>query len=360
MSNAFSVRQSPLVLSFAMFVCVILGIPCSQEANGQGSATNSLGNGGIHTIQGRLYVNNGQRSEIIGLRIRLSNYVSGEIVAVADSTGTFMFKNLLPGPYTIVVEGGDYYENAHESVFIDDPGSSNLARTIRLRGGTAKTANVQVFLKPKQSRETLGRAETINAKLATLPKAAVDLYEEAQRSISEKDYAKAITQLRGAVAIHRDFALAWVDLGVLLQRSGDSAGAIDAFRTAIKADPSSHAANLSLGCALYEEKLYKEAEHYLMQALVQNATSYRGHYYMGLTQVKLGRIDIAEQAFRTAIQVGDKQAAMAHYMLGGIYWSVKRYKEAADELEQYLQLEPNAKDAEKTRQSIAELRRKES
>jgi Tfp pilus assembly protein PilF len=39
--------------------------------------------------------------------------------------------------------------------------------------------------------------------------------------------------------------------------------------------------------------------------------------------------------------------------------SAKRYKEAADELEKYLQLDPKAKDAEQIRSTIKELRSKQ-
>lgn len=345
------------LLSLFVFAVFCFGFYDTGNAVAQGSATNDLGNGGIHSIQGRIYISNGRRSDITGIRIRLINYASNDLSVIANTTGTFIFRNLLPGSYTVLVEGGEIFENVQESVVIDDPGSSNLSSTIRLRGGS-KTASVQIFLKPKASIATA--AEVINAKLVSVPKPARELYEAAQRSISEKNEVRAISQLREALIIYKEFSLAWNDLGVLLQKNDDPKGAVEAFRSSIRYEPESAAANLNLGCALYNVKAYSEAERYLINALVKNASSYRGHYYMGLTQLKLGRIDIAEQAFRRAIEVGDQQAGMAHYMLGGIYWSVKRYKDAANELEIYLKLEPNAKDADKTRASIVELRSKQN
>lgn len=335
---------------------VLAAFGIGREAAGQGAAANYLGNGGIHTIQGRIYAANGRRSGAMGLKIRLFNVASNELSIIADGSGAFIFKNLIPGSYTIQLEGGDNFENANETVVIDDPGSSNLSATVRLRGG-AKMATVQIFLKPKPGSAP-GSNDIVNAKIASAPKAARELYEAAQLSIKENNDQKAIAQLREAVAVHKEFALAWNDLGVLLQKTGDAKGSVEAFRSAVRFDNDSAAANLNLGCSLFAEGSYPEAEHYLTQALVRNPSSYRGHYYMGRTQVKLSRIDIAEQAFRKAIEVGGQQAGMAHYMLGGIYWSVKRYNDAADELEKYLQLEPNAKDLEKTRASVAELRSK--
>lgn len=356
---AFFERVYPRPYFVGAFIVLTLSTFVAPKAGAQGSATNYLGNGGIHTIQGRLYIANGRRSDVMGMKIRLFNVASNDLSVIADGTGTFAFKNLLPGSYTVQIEGGDDFESVQENVLIDDPGSSNLSSTIRLRGG-ARIASVQVYLKPKQSKETLAGLKVINAKLASVPKPAVELYEKAQRSINEKNEAQAIGQLRDALAIHKEFSLAWNLLGLLLQKAADNTGAVAAFRSAVKYDSASAATNLNLGCALFNESIYPEAEKYLMDALVINPFSYRGHYYMGLTQLKLKRIDVAEQAFRRAIEVGSTEAGMAHYMLGGIYWSVKRYKDAANELELYLKLEPNAKDVAKTRASIAELRSKQN
>ena len=309
-------------------------------------------------IKGRIYSTNGRRSEVMGIKIRLVNMSSNDLSVVADGTGSFTFKNLVPGPYTVRIDGNDSFEDFQENVFIDDPGSSNLSSTLRLRGGS-KIASVQIFLKPKQTKEVRAAIAVINAKLASVPNPAVELYEDAQKSINEKNESLAISQLRNALSIHREFSLAWNLLGQLLQKSNDTKGAVDAFRSAVLYDSTSAAANLNLGCALFNEKSYAEAEKYLIASLIINSNAYRGHYYMGLTQLKLGRPDVAEQAFRKAIEVGDEHAGMAHYMLAGIYWSARRYTDAAAELETYLKLEPKAKDADKTREAIAELRRKQ-
>ena len=49
----------------------------------------------------------------------------------------------------------------------------------------------------------------------------------------------------------------------------------------------------------------------------------------------------------------------AHRFLGGLYMSSDP-KRAADELEKYLQLQPNASDAQKTKDTIKDLRAKAS
>lgn len=60
-------------------------------------------------------------------------------------------------------------------------------------------------------------------------------------------------------------------------------------------------------------------------------------------------MDGAQSEFESVIKNGGDKLALAHRYLGGIYWRNKQYREAADELEKYLKLEPKMADAEKIR-----------
>ena len=66
----------------------------------------------------------------------------------------------------------------------------------------------------------------------------------------------------------------------------------------------------------------------------------------------------AEKELKAAIELGGNQLALAHYYLGGLYWKRREYQQAAEELETYLRLSPNAPDAERVRGTIKELRTK--
>ena len=81
---------------------------------------------------------------------------------------------------------------------------------------------------------------------------------------------------------------------------------------------------------------------------------------MGRAQLGLQNIQFAEKAFVRAVQLSPGGMSKAHYFLAGIYWGEKQYQKAADELEKYLKLEPNAKDADQTRKAIADLRIKQN
>ena len=70
------------------------------------------------------------------------------------------------------------------------------------------------------------------------------------------------------------------------------------------------------------------------------------------------QLDEAEKELQRAITLGADEMSLAHYYLGGIYWGRREYKRAADELETYLRLAPQAPDAERVRNTIKELRGK--
>jgi regulator of sirC expression with transglutaminase-like and TPR domain len=80
--------------------------------------------------------------------------------------------------------------------------------------------------------------------------------------------------------------------------------------------------------------------------------------YLGIV-LSQNNLDEAEKELLVAINSKSSEVNMAHRYLGGVYWSKRDYKRAADELELYLQLVPKAPDAERTRAAIKELRSKQ-
>jgi regulator of sirC expression with transglutaminase-like and TPR domain len=66
----------------------------------------------------------------------------------------------------------------------------------------------------------------------------------------------------------------------------------------------------------------------------------------------------AEEPFKRAYQLGGKRIPDVHMFLAQIYSNSKRYKEAADELELFLNEAPDARDSQNIRALIAQLRAK--
>jgi tetratricopeptide (TPR) repeat protein len=127
-----------------------------------------------------------------------------------------------------------------------------------------------------------------------------------------------------------------VDLGIALYNIGSAA----------LADKKADEASQKLGLA---ETQFREA------IKINNAGS-TAHYYLGMTLVKTRKYDEAQTELEFAVKNGGGNIALAHRFLGGLYQRANRNKEAAEEFETYLKLDPKVKDAEIIRGMIQKLR----
>jgi hypothetical protein len=104
---------------------LILFVPV-MFARAQGSV-DVTGTNGRHTISGRIFFPSG-RSADYRPKVRLEATNTGTLSVLADANGHFGFRGLAPGNYSIIVEGGEEYETATDSVYIDtDPRSRRMA-----------------------------------------------------------------------------------------------------------------------------------------------------------------------------------------------------------------------------------------
>jgi Tfp pilus assembly protein PilF len=130
-------------------------------------------------------------------------------------------------------------------------------------------------------------------------------------------------------------------------------------KTAVKIDANDPEARLNYGIALLNQKQYAAAETELRLAIEKsNQYSVSAHYYLGLALLTEHKIDEARTTFEEVVKNGGDKLPLVHRYLGGIYLQDKRYRQAADELDRYLELDPKAADAEKIRATIKDSRTK--
>jgi Flp pilus assembly protein TadD len=316
--------------------------------------TDSTGTGGSHVIQGRLYFPSGRRADV-RVRVKLQSSNTGDLAVMADINGNFAFRGLAPGSYTVVIEGGDEYETARETVFID---TEVRSRTGISPPSITRPYTVLIYLQLKRDNNAENKPAVYNAALANVPAEARNLYMQALESIKTGDSKKAVEQLRGAISQYPDFGLAFNELGVQYLRLNEMAKAVEALGQAVRLTPDAFAPRLNYGIALLEKKNFAEAEEHLRQAIKKNDASALAHYYLGLTLLNQRGYDEAERELQKSLELGGEGLSLVHKYLGGLYWRKKDYKRAASELEAYLKLSPKATDADQIRGTIKELRSK--
>jgi tetratricopeptide (TPR) repeat protein len=339
----------------ALFAASLL-IVSFTVARAQVGGTDSMGTGGKHTVQGRIFFPSGRAADFRA-KVRLEGTNTSSLYVLADSDGAFRFRNLDAGSYTLTVEAGEEYEPATESIYIE--GDSSLGG-IRPTSSPVRIIQVPIYLQLRRMTKTGARPGVLNAALAAAPKAAAELYSKAVEAIQARDTKKAVELLRGAISVYPEFALALNELGVQYLRLGQPDRAAEVLQATLKLKPDAVVPRLNYGIALLEKKQFAEAEAQLREVLKRNDSAATAHLYLGITLIQVQNYDEAEKELQRSVGIAGSELSQAHYYLGGIYWRKKEYKLAADELEAYLKLVPKAPDAERTRASIKELRAKQT
>lgn len=332
-----------------LFLAGIFFALCVTTATGQAGPTVDNTKGlPDNRIEGRLYFPSGNPRTPI--RIRLSGD-RGEQSTNSDRDGRFYFRGLRPGRYTILVEGGDFYQSVSQLVEVMPLGSGSMQGD---NPSQTATLNIRLELKTSPgSGSGLGTAD-----FSKIPKEAVELYNSALKSANEGDRRKASELLKKALSIHPQFVAALNGLGVQYMKLGELDKASEIFSSALKIEPEAFILHLNYGLVLFQQKKYSEAEHELDLALKKNEASATAHYYKGRVLIALQRYDAAELELQRVVAQGGEEASIAHRYLGGLYVEKGDNARAISELQAFLKLEPKSKEAEKIRELIKQLQQR--
>jgi tetratricopeptide (TPR) repeat protein len=180
---------------------------------------------------------------------------------------------------------------------------------------------------------------------------AVLAYNEGAALSNSGDYAGAIAKFETAVAANPDLTAGWMALAKASVRAKQHQKAIDAAKKALEVDSedtdmwtvlfqSYTALGDKANAAIAEKKMPANAG-----ALFNNAARL----------INEGKDGEAEEALRQAVAIDDK-FAVAWYELGMVYVRSGKSAEAREALNKYLTLEPNGKDAPTAKEMLNYLK----
>jgi tetratricopeptide (TPR) repeat protein len=332
-----------LFLALALLI-VLSATTASAQIGGIDTDPGDKGSGGRNTIQGTIFLPGGQRPNR-RVKVKLRGLSSGEQFLLSDDSGAFTFRHQLGGTYTLVVDAGNEYEIYTDTV--------DIVEAPR-RGDQGTTVQVYVTLQPRGNSST--SPGTVDARATAVPDAAKDLYKQATESAKSGDRKKAIEELNKALEIYPNFPSALNQLGVQYMELKQWDKAIEALRKAIKISPEAFYPHLNYGIVLVQVRSYKDAASELQFAVQKDGTSAVARFYLGRALINVGQYDAAENALRHTITLGGDEGIEAHRYLGAVYIEKRDGVRAAEELDTYLRLAPKAKDADRIRAIIKDLR----
>jgi Flp pilus assembly protein TadD len=325
-----------------VFLLLCLAGPVRAQISTITDSESQTNLGGMNSIVGIVFAPSGRPLEA-RVRIRLSTMTRGDRIFTTNNNGAFAFRGLPAGSYTVTIDKEADYKPFSTSVDI-----------IQFRGSPAQTYTLNIRLEFKAHGET--KPAVVSAEFLNVPKKAMAHYEAAMERAKAGDRPAAIEELKLAIAEYPSFTAAFNELGVLYLKTNRLEQADQAFQNALKIDAESVPALVNRGIANVMMERYGEAVPILRTALKKDEQSAVGHYFLGQALANLGLFNDAEKELQTSLKLGKEEMKEAHRILAIIYSSRGERKKAADELEAYLKVAPNAPDAEKLRAMIQQLR----
>src|SRR5258708_15068324 len=294
---------------------------------------------GTNTIEGQVFDPSG-RPLSKRCTVRLTNVSVGEFSTMTNDNGLFTFRRLKEGTYYLKVEAGEDYQPAAETVdFFDNRNRVN---------------HVQIQLRPKPTAAN-NKPVVVNAALAGLPKAALDLYQQGAQLAEAGKNREAIEVLKSAVSLYPQFVGALNEMTALYIKTCDPELASDALQTALKIEPNNPALRLNFGYVLMLRQRFADSDRELARAIQLKDELVAAHLYRGRVLIRLRKYDAAEKELNRTLSLGGAQGIVAYRYLGALYSERGETSKAIAALENYLKLTPNAKDIEQLRAILRQL-----
>jgi Tfp pilus assembly protein PilF len=271
-----------------------------------------------------------------------------------DAVGRYTFNGLGDGNYTVRVMPFRY-DLVDQSQPVEI-----VTMTVRGQGIGNAYINMDFYLSPKKGG--LKDAELSVIFVQEIPKEAKAAFDQATDDFSKKREEAAFTNLKKAIEIFPTYYQAYYRFGMELFLRKQYLESAHAFIEATKVNPKSATSFYYIGYALHNlgEKYNKAAITALNQAIFLAPASPQVLYMLGKVERASGKFVEAEKHLLQAKKLSSAKVPEIHSELAQLYANdLKKYSEAADEMELYLKASKlDDEDEKKTKKLIADLRAK--
>lgn len=304
------------------------------------------------TISGTIY--DKQRNPLPNIEIELLNdYYQTVGRTQSDGSGRYQFNGLRDGRYSVRVYAFRYD--------LEDQTIPQEINTQNIRGGEGSGYFlVDFYLLPKKGGIAESELGVVFAQ--EVPSDAKKLYNKAMDEFSKKRTDEGIMTLNEAIKIYPDYFLALYRIGKELWIKQKYDQSVPFLFKAAEINPKSGAAFYYLGSALSKlgSQYNKSAITALKQAHILAPSSIQILFALGKAERADTQFTEAEKHLLQAKKLSPNSVPELHKELAQLYANdLKKYKEAADELELYMKSSKlNGEDEKKTKKLITDLREK--
>jgi len=277
-------------------------------------------------------------------RVQLMNSAGPVVEDYANEEGMVNFPRVECGIYHVRVTGQGIEDADSGMVEVDErKGAQSLFITVR-RVGEGKPG-------------AAGADPTVAATDLNIPEKARKEFNKAGDLLSQQEWQKAIERLKRAVELYPNYAAAYNNLAVAYGHLGDRPHEREALEHAIKINDHFAAAFVNLAKMDIRDRNLPEAETLLSKATAADPADPE-------TLMLLANIELVEKQYQEAILNCQKVHAMAHdryavvhYIAARAFEHLNRLREAATELQTFLQEEPSGPRTDAARQELTSLQK---
>ncbi len=325
-----------------VFINVLVALTLFPAARSVGLAISFQTNS--NSISG--HVSNDQRAPLANLRVELLNEVDSVIQTIkTDGSGLFVFRKLSDGTFQVRVQtSGTNYVSQTKRVDLARPHGfgavfEELDFILAIRGNAGSIVKPGVVF------------------VQEVPEPARKQYQKATELLEKTNRRQeAFAALKSAIDIFPQYFDALETLGTEQVKDREYEPAIPVLTKALQINSRAYASSFALGVAQYNLKQFQPAIESLRRAVLLNEKSINANLWLGIALRQTSRLDEAEAYLKRADALAESKLPDAHWQLALLFNQLKRFKEAADELEIFLKLQPDARDAELIKKLIQRLR----
>ncbi len=292
------------------------------------------------------HVSNDQRAPLADVRVELLNEVDSVIRTVkTDGSGLFVFRKLSDGTFQVRIQtSGTNYVSQTKRV--------DLARP---HGFGAAFEELDFILTTDRNNSTTTKPGVVFVQ--EVPEPARKQYQKGSELLEKSNKRQeAFAALKSAIDIFPQYFDALEMLGTEQVRDAQYEAAIPLLTKALQINSRGYASCFALGVAQYNVKQLQPAIESFRRAVSLNEKSINANLWLGIALRQTSRLDEAESYLKRADVLAESKLPEAHWQLALLFNQLKRYKEAADELEKFLKVQPDARDVELIKKLIQRLR----
>jgi tetratricopeptide (TPR) repeat protein len=201
------------------------------------------------------------------------------------------------------------------------------------------------------------KGSTISLTTAAAPKPALKNYEKGIQLAQKGKFEEAEKHLLQATELYPKFAAAWFALGQTQQRASRTAEAQKSYEAAIEADHKFVSPYDQLALMAAQQGKWEEAAKYSKSAIDLNPVEFpSAFWYNAISNYNLKNSNDALRSAQALVKLDSRHRyPEAESMLAQLAVEKGDYTEAATHLRSYLQLAPNAKNAEALKTQLLKI-----